>query len=973
MNNFISEEEYAEISAKIDLSLEDISFSSTDNLNVIDEEPQSPPSPDPAPPTKSILNFESWKKFIEVRESADKEQSLLQEHFSESLKDLRKVTNEKEIILPAPLQEIPEDPQEEIEIFNINEGDQGTLIEISEDVIVKFIEKVNEEPKFTVNERQLMTEEDFLSGLIENWIRKERKLVDQENKKEEKRVLVQIEEKKKRLERIEQAEEQAVKVRIEKKEKMEQEKMQKIRKMREEAQEADENLAMSREDEFSLLFKIFLKTQENEKNLLREQKTMATEDELGLLYRNLVPTTKKKKYFTEFSPYHPTVSTVSIIFPSELVFPKYLKPKPPLFDPQKSQLPLPVPVPVSKVPDLKDSGDLEQPTLSNSLPYPIDSKSLSLEVKHEGLRSISGLSFFNNLQVLILSLNKLEKISNLPGTLKHLDLSQNLISTIPDLNLPLLEELVLDLNQINILTGLQKCVNLRTLSVSNNKLTKIEGLERCKLIEKVLVYRNKIKEIPKDTFVHNPYLVHLDLGRNKLRAVHFLNGLTVLKSLILYQNMISQVQSINLPILQELWLNGNSLKTLDFIKNCPLLENFRVEDNAISSVDTFECPILRNFNISFNSLNKFADIVNCIQNNRSLIYFSFNDNPIVLVHPELLPMFNELIVKALPYIQELNNTPRTSLSKTGLNKAGLSIKAFELHQIDVYTQKIKRKNEIIKYISPTMINLLYEIPCKVLNINIQETQVSSKGFEYFWYNARANLYKHTLAARVIQVWWKYRQLKKKRVIQKYKKNTEEIIKIQKIFRGWKARKNLVNSRYNPAKIVKIQATFRGFSLRNKLKKALGAVKIDDLNLDEFGEVNLDDVDLNYDFNNELVIPKNLDLTKFFVPVPVEESKTPKLPPLKPGGQRTVNFNAGSNVRPASNKSLQSSTQSSLPPLVKNRVREEMEKHIEEWGFCNNEAKEALQYRIMKKMQRKNKGKKTTADERLEKFRKSIKK
>ena len=87
MNNFISEEEYAEISAKIDLSLEDISFSSTENLNVIDEEPQSPPSPDTAPTTKSILNFESWKKFIEVRESADKEQSLLQEHFSESLKD----------------------------------------------------------------------------------------------------------------------------------------------------------------------------------------------------------------------------------------------------------------------------------------------------------------------------------------------------------------------------------------------------------------------------------------------------------------------------------------------------------------------------------------------------------------------------------------------------------------------------------------------------------------------------------------------------------------------------------------------------------------------------------------------------------------------------------------------------------------------------------------------------------------------
>ena len=879
------------------------------------------------------------------------------------------------------LQEIPEDPQDEeevaVKIFNLNESGQGNLIEISEDVVVTYVEQRKEKEKeetrvIDINERQLMTEEDFLSGLIENWLRKERKLTYEQEKKEEKRVLEHMEDKKKRLERIEQAEEQAVKVRIEKKERIEQEKMLRIRKMREEAQEADEGVEMKKEDELGSLFRVYLKSQETQKVLLREQKAMTKEDELSLVYRNLVPTTKKKRFLTEFSPYHPTASTVSLAFPSELVFPKYLKPKPPVSEPPKPQLALPVPVPVSKIPESQDSGDLEPPTLSNSFPYPIDSKSLSLEVKHEGLRSISGLSFFTNLQVLILSLNKLEKISNLPGTLKHLDLSQNLISLIPDLPLPLLEHLILDLNQISEVKGLQKCVNLRTLSINHNKLTKIEGLDRCKLLEKLLVYRNKIKEIPKDAFLNNPYLVHLDLGRNKLRSVHFLNGLTVLKSLILYQNMISQVQSINLPILQELWLNGNSLKALDFIQNCPLLENFRVEDNAISSVDMFECPILRNFNISFNSLNKFADIVNCIQNNRSLIYFSFNDNPIVLVHPELLPMFNELIVKALPYIQELNNTPRTSLSKTGLNRAGLSIKAFELHQIDVFAQKLKRKNEIVQFVDSGMVNLLYEIPTKVFNISVQETQVSSKGFEFFWYMARANLFKHTQAARVVQVWWKYRLLKRRRVLQKFLKNLGEIVRIQKVFRGWRTRKNLCSSRYNPGQIIKIQAAFRGFSLRNRLRKALGAVRVDDLNLDEFGEVNLDDVDLNYDFNNELVIPKNLDLTKFFVPVAVEETKTPKLPPLKPGGQRPVNFGTNGN-RPASNKSLQSSTQSSLPPLVKNRVREEMEKHIEEWGFSNNEVKEALQYRLMKKMQNRSKGKKTTADERLEKFRKSIRK
>ena len=206
---------------------------------------------------------------------------------------------------------------------------------------------------------------------------------------------------------------------------------------------------------------------------------------------------------------------------------------------------------------------------------------------------------------------------------------------------------------------------------------------------------------------------------------------------------------------------------------------------------------------------------------------------------------------------------------------------------------------------------------------------------------------------------------------KYKAFIKEILTIQAVYKGWKTRKQCKNLRYNPLKIVKIQAAFRGFSLRKKLKNALENAKLKDLDLDEFKEVNLDDLQTDYDFHQELIIPKNLDLSKFLVKLP-EESKTPKLPPLKPSSSQKPQqylFNRSTS----NDKSLQNSTQSSLPPLNKNKAKEDMEKHLEEWGFANGDVKEALQYRMMKNMQRKTKGKKLTADERIEKFRKNAKK
>lgn len=978
MNYFISEEEYAEISAKIDLSLEDISISSNDAEN-----PVSPPSEESEPPdvqdpvSASILNFESWKRYIEMRESVEKEQSLIQDHFSEALKDLRKVTNDKEVIVPVVLEQI-----EEIEEFPENyakyEESQEKLESIQEFKEIeeknkKIIEEKEKEADKQKFEKQMMADEDLLSKLFENWMKKQVKLEQEEKKKVVIREQERIKDKEQRKVRIAQAEEKGMKYRIEQKEKAEREKQEKARKAQEEAQRAGELQLMRTEEEFSQKSHTAFKTLQEGQNRSRESSKMTTEDLLSLQYRNLVPHSKRQiKFLTLFSPFQALSPLSPPSPPTSITFPSLLQSKTTPTPPSSQFKDLPCPSAISRLPAFKEDANIEHPTLGNFLPYPIDSKASVLEVKHEDLKSISGLSFFSNLQSLILSLNKLVKIQNLPSTLKHLDLSQNLISGLPDLPCPLLEDLVLDLNQLTCIQGLKFCVNLRTLSLNSNKISEVGGLDQCRILSKVLLYRNKIKEIKKNAFAGNSYLMHLDLGRNKLSKVDFLEGLLLVKSLVLYQNSISQVSPLALPVLQELWLNGNALKSLNFIKSCPLLENLHLEDNSISQICSFECPILRNLNISFNNLQKFADIINCLHLNRSLLSFSFNDNPIVLIHPELLPMFNEIVIKALPFIQELNNTPRTSLLQSGLNKSFTCFKAFDLHSIDVLEQKSKRKNEICRFVSQEMKEFILQMPARVFNLGGEGVSVNLniRGIEWFWYEARKDLYRETLAARVVQSWWKYKLFKRKRLIDRFRRYEDKILTVQKNFRGWRVRKNYLKSRFDVGKVVKIQAAFRGFALRKKMKIALSQVRTDDLDLAEFGEVNLDDVDLGYDFNNELIIPQNLDLSKFFIANAhsnSEETKTPKLPPLKVTSQKqTVN-------RPASNRSLQSSTQSSLPPIIKNKAKEDLEKHLDEWGFSNPEVKEALQYRIMKKMQRKSHNKKLTADERLEKFRKSVKK
>ncbi|CAG9331822.1 unnamed protein product [Blepharisma stoltei] len=986
----MTEEEYAEIAAKLDESLKDFDVSETES-----EPEESFKVVESFQVKESIIDSENWKLFLQSQRKVEEEQEKIQKKAAKALYGLREATKNVDLTASIQVAEKIEEVIEEEKIEKVQNlaiweesNEKEILNQLEKDFESEnesiLIEKLKAEENLKREaEIEQMIEEDMLAKMIENWIKKEKEIkkqeeikkkVEAEKKKEEIKVREQKKQEYEQIKKNREEKERQEKIKEEKRIEEEQKRIEKEKKIeesrkREEArQQKWEASAMKAEDEFSGMLRSFLKKKEENDNLLRENRSMKYEDDFGRLFRKLPGVLQKRKIIDEYLElpkiqFKPFAKATTVELPKPIPS-KTITEKAYIVDP----IPLPRPTLLTKLPPFKpETSKLEEPTLASFLPYPLNSKSPSFELKYEGIKSISGLESFTNLQTLALSLNKISKIQNLPPSLVQLDLSQNLIQNIPDLNLPLLESLNLDLNQISVLSGLKNCTNLRCLSINNNKIVKLEGLEKNLLLERLLMYRNFIKSIPDHAFNTNLYLKYLDLGRNKLRDVNFLNPLKLLTSMILYQNKISDIQPLQLPLLQELWLNGNSLKSLDFLSHVPLLEVLRLEDNAIASISEFNCKMLKFCNLSFNNLPRFHQLLICIKGAPNLTHLSYNDNPFMNSRPEVVPLYNELLVKALPNLQDLNNTPRTSNSKVVNRLSGiLARQAFELKQCELLVQKEKREAPIAKYISEEMKMWLFQLPARLYNYMGCEPKLEFCGrdIEYYWYNARVLLHKDSLACLVIQTWWKTRFLKRKMMLMKHQNHISQIIKIQSCYRGHLVRKNPGNSRYDLKKITKIQAAYRGYNLRKKIKIALSNAKINDIDLDEFQEVNIDDINTNINFGDDLIIPKGLDLSKFLQPAK-EENKTPRLPPLKAApAQRRPPSPLGRSK--TSENTI--SSQGSLPPLGTTNKRN-FEEKLDEWGFTKVETREHLQKKWVQQQRRKNKKKVLTADEKLQNFRK----
>ena len=157
---------------------------------------------------------------------------------------------------------------------------------------------------------------------------------------------------------------------------------------------------------------------------------------------------------------------------------------------------------------------------------------LYLNLYKNSLKVVNGLQALFNLEILIISNNKIVKLNEIPTPkLKMLNLSHNCITKIKGFEkLKNLEELYLTGNQIKEMNAIDNLKSLKTLKIDFNALTEVDFqvLSNCNIIHLDLrnnwinKYRNL--EVMKE-------IKHLNLTYNKINEVEIIKEILNLKKL----------------------------------------------------------------------------------------------------------------------------------------------------------------------------------------------------------------------------------------------------------------------------------------------------------------------------------------------------------------------------------------------------------------------------------------------------------
>ncbi|OWZ12517.1 hypothetical protein PHMEG_00014310 [Phytophthora megakarya] len=150
-------------------------------------------------------------------------------------------------------------------------------------------------------------------------------------------------------------------------------------------------------------------------------------------------------------------------------------------------------------------------------------------------------------------------------------------------------ELYITHELLESIEGLDKAVNLRIASFSDNAIKRIDGLQACTRLEELSLDDNEISEIK--NLDQLTFLKKLHLGRNRLTVIQHLDSLENLIQLSLEDNQISSLRGLGSALkLMELYLGNNqigSLKEVQHLKSLPKLTILDLSGNEITKIPDY--------------------------------------------------------------------------------------------------------------------------------------------------------------------------------------------------------------------------------------------------------------------------------------------------------------------------------------------------------------------------------------------------
>lgn len=264
------------------------------------------------------------------------------------------------------------------------------------------------------------------------------------------------------------------------------------------------------------------------------------------------------------------------------------------------------------------------------------------------------------------------------------------------------------------LTGLEYCVNLKSLSLTSNTGVTTLNTSTFPLLEILNISSSKVATIDlsrnprlKSLNVNSSTLTSLDLAYNNELITLNCSGLKSLtnRTIILKNHpqltrivcsgsTLTMLNVSGCTALVYLDCNGNNLSELD-VCNSPKLEQLYMQSNSIRSIDLSKSVELTNFNCSSNQLSAL-DMQACMK----LYDFTFSSNPLSSLNLGSVPRIKEISMTwhygDYEYDFSLSGEVVESLT-IGKNEDGLN-QRFKVKSLHFNTPNLKTL-ELRKYIS----------------------------------------------------------------------------------------------------------------------------------------------------------------------------------------------------------------------------------------------------------------------------------
>ncbi|EXJ84372.1 hypothetical protein A1O3_05039 [Capronia epimyces CBS 606.96] len=213
-----------------------------------------------------------------------------------------------------------------------------------------------------------------------------------------------------------------------------------------------------------------------------------------------------------------------------------------------------------------------------------------LTLKSEGLCSVHGLKeYCPALEVLSVCGNQLTQVGGLPGSLRELDMHNNMLNDLTSWgHLHNLQYLDVSGNQLESLEGFSSLVHLRNLKANNNRISNIDGI------------------------LDLSSLLQLQLGGNELTTVDFEGSeLSRLRTLDLSHNQLVTVQNLHcLPELAELDLSHNLLDEFPppSVDKALAVRDLRLAHNHLAVIQLQAMPLITRLDLDGNSIQEIRGL-----------------------------------------------------------------------------------------------------------------------------------------------------------------------------------------------------------------------------------------------------------------------------------------------------------------------------------------------------------------------------